>query len=148
MRMPSAILLRIILGGKRMYYDIPLNWYWKKDFFSGRSPDKLEQEIKESDFLVADEKCVHRIVGLKYDRETMLAPKTTCICARFEMPLAKSIAFYLEKPIFYDDKCSASLFNKARGEYIDESDFIQCSKFYSDYYREYKPLIFNLLLNS
>ncbi len=39
-----------------MNCNIPASWYWKKEFLSGRSSDKLEQEIKDSDFLVADAK--------------------------------------------------------------------------------------------
>lgn len=124
-----------------MNYNIPVSWYWKKDFLSGRSPDKLEQEIKDSDFLVADAKGTRRMIGLKYNRKTMNAPTTTCICMNFEMPLAKSIAFRLGKLIFYDDKSSASLFNKARGECIWESDYQKCVEFYAKYLSLYHAAI-------
>ncbi|MCR5045790.1 MAG: hypothetical protein K6A42_04380 [Treponema sp.] len=116
-----------------MDFNIPISWNWKKDFLSDRDPAKLEREIKDSDFLVADAKGTHRMVGLKYDAETMNAPMTTCICMNFEMALAKSIAFRLGKMIFYDDVCSASLFNKARGESIAESDYYRCAVFYAKY---------------
>ncbi len=116
-----------------MDYDIPLSWYWNKNFLGGRSPDKLEQEIQDSDFLVTDEKGTHRMIGLKYDRGTMIAPITTCICMNFEMALAKSIAFSLGKLIFYDDKTSASLFKKVRGDFIEKCDYKKCVQFYTEF---------------
>lgn len=122
-----------------MDFDIPACWNWNKDFLSGRNPAKLEREIKTSDFLVADAKGTRRMVGLKFYAETMDAPMTTCVCMIFEMALAKSIAFRLGKMIFYDDKCSASLFNKTRGEPIAESDYKRCAFFYAKYFRAAKP---------
>ena len=136
----TSAIIRSYSGGGRMNYNIPVSWYWKKDFLSGRSPDKLEQEIKDSDFLVADAKGTRRMIGLKYNK-TMGAPITTCICMNFEMPLAKSIAFKLGKLIFYDDKSSASLFNKARGEFIWECDYQKCAKFYAKYLSLYHAAI-------
>ena len=49
------------------------------DFFDTR---KIIEGVRNSDFLVSDDKCVHRIVGLKYDSQTMPEPVVTVICVR------------------------------------------------------------------
>ena len=73
-------------GGGRMNYNIPVSWYWKKDFLSGRNPDKLEQEIKDSDFLVADAKGTRRMIGLKWVCENhCYMAMTTCIFMSYEI---------------------------------------------------------------
>lgn len=93
----------------------------------------LREKIKASDFLVADDKGVHRLVGLKYDLKTMNAPIVTCVCMRHEMPAAKRIAFELGKEIRYDSKVSALAFKYHAGEEIWESDYSPIAKLYSTF---------------
>lgn len=102
-----------------MEYVIPVSWYWKKDFLSGRSHDKLEQEIKDSDFLVADAKGTRRMIGLKWVCENhCYMAMTTCIFMSYEMSIAKSIALGFGKRILCDEEASVLLFKKKRGEKI------------------------------
>ena len=93
----------------------------------------LREKIKDSDFLVADDKGVHRLVGLKYDCKTMYAPIVTFVCMRHEMPAAKQIAFELGKEIRYDSKVSALAFKYRAGEEIWESDYSPIAKLYSTF---------------
>ena len=93
----------------------------------------LREKIKDSDFLVADDKGVHRLVGLKYDFNTMNVPIVTCVCMRHEMPAAKQIAFELGKEIKYDSKVSALAFKYHAGEVIWERDYIPIAELYSTF---------------
>lgn len=93
----------------------------------------LREKIKDSDFLVADDKGVHRLVGLKYDCKTMYAPIVTFVCMRHEMPAAKQIAFELGKEIKYDSKVSALAFKYHAGEEIWERDYIPIAELYSTF---------------
>ena len=99
----------------------------------------LREKIKTSDFLVADDKGVHRLVGLKYDLKTMNAPIVTCVCMRHEMPAAKQIAFELGKKIFCDSKVSSRIFNLKVGEevlFLDLNDYVPLAKMYADFLGE------------
>lgn len=55
----------------------------------------LREKIQSADFLLSDEKCSHRLVGLRYDPSRMKGPEVAVICARHEMALAKQIAISL-----------------------------------------------------
>ncbi len=101
---------------------------------------ELSKKIKESDFLISDEKCAHRMVGVKYDRKTMSSPKITFTAMRHEMILAKQIAFNLGKKIFYDDSSSASLFKYTDGDCIDKKYFQQIAGFYNHFFHHQELL--------
>lgn len=51
------------------------------------SSDKIREAIKTSDFLVSDDKCIHRLIGIKYND---FSPKITIVCTRNEMVIAKT----------------------------------------------------------
>ena len=105
----------------------------------------LREKIKDSDFLVADDKGVHRLVGLKYDCKTMYAPIVTFVCMRHEMPAAKQIAVELGKKIFCDSKASSRIFNLKVGEevlFLDLNDYVPLAKMYADFLGE-KHSLFN-----
>lgn len=93
----------------------------------------LREKIKASDFLVADDKGIHRLVGLKYDCKTMYAPIVTFVCMRHEMTTAKQIAFEFGKEIKYDSKVSALAFKYHAGEEIWERDYIPIAELYSTF---------------
>ena len=85
----------------------------------------LREKIKDSDLLVADDKGIHRLIGLKYREEIVNAPVVTCVCMRHEMALAKQIAFETGKRIFYDSNVSAGLFDYQRGEVICPMELLE-----------------------
>ena len=91
----------------------------------------IVQRIKNSDFLVADDKGTHRLVGLKYDAATMHCPKITIICMRHQVAQAKLVAFSLGKKIYYNSDTSTRLFGYAVGDFIQEKDHTCCAKLYS-----------------
>lgn len=108
-------------------------------FLENKSPDffdtrKIIEGVGESDFLVSDDKCVHRIVGLKYDSQTMPEPVVTVICVRCQMSFAKRAAFSMGKRIYNDSAFSAMIFRNYRvGQAIMERDYTAVSKVYVDY---------------
>ena len=55
----------------------------------------LSKKRKESDFLISDAKCVHRMIDIKYDREVMDFPKITFVAMRHNQCWCK----YLYKKI-------------------------------------------------
>ena len=100
-----------------------LQFYRKPITLPTNNKNFLREKIKNSDFLVTDQKGTHRLIGLKYDQKTMTAPLVTCVCMRHEMPLAKQIAFENGKKTFYNSAVSASLFKYQVGETIWQKDY-------------------------
>ena len=101
---------------------------------------ELSEKIKESDFLISDAKCVHRMVGVKYNHKTMRRPKITFTAMRHEMILAKQIVFKLGKKIFYDGNFSASLFKYSAGDCIDKKYLQQLADYYRQFWHLSEPL--------
>ena len=96
----------------------------------------LREKIKNSDFLVTDDKGVHRLVGLKFCEKTDLAPSITCICMRHEMVCAKQIAFSFGKKIYYSSDYSAKLFSYSKGDVLLQSDYHEAAKLYRNLIEE------------
>ncbi len=94
----------------------------------------LHQGIKSSDFLVSDDSCTHRLVGLRYDSKTMHEPEITIVCARHEMAVAKQIAFSLGKRIYQKAALSAMLFhNYTSGQKLRCQDYNEVAKVYAKF---------------
>ncbi len=94
----------------------------------------LQKGIKNSDFLVSDDSCIHRLIGLRYDSKTMSEPEITIVCARHEMAAAKQIAFSLGKRIYTKSKVSAMLFhNYTNGQRLRWQDYNEVAKVYADF---------------
>ena len=94
----------------------------------------LQNGIKSSDFLVSDDSCTHRLVGLRYDSKTMHEPEITIVCARHEMAAAKQIAFSLGKRIYQKSALSAILFhNYNGGQKIRCQDYNEVAKVYASF---------------
>lgn len=103
------------------------------------SPSKLFQKIKSSDFLLSDEKCIHHIVGLRYNNKTMSEPEVTLICMRHELATAKQIAYSLGKQIFKNEKLSANIFSGYQvGQRIKPGDYLESAKVYAQFRFGYK----------
>ncbi len=96
----------------------------------------LREKIKNSDFLVTDDKGVHRLVGLKFCEKTDLAPSITFICMRHEMVCAKQIAFSFGKKIYYSSDYSAKLFSYSKGDVLLQSDYHEAAKLYCHHIEE------------
>ena len=98
------------------------------------SMSMLYKGIKSSDFLVSDDSCIHRLVGLRYDSKTMHGPEITIICARYEMAAAKQIAFSLGKHIYQKAALSAMLFrNYNSGQKLRCQDYNEVAKIYASF---------------
>ncbi len=98
------------------------------------SMENLRNRIKSSDFLVSDDNCTHRLIGLRYDSKTMSEPEITIVCARHEMATAKQIAFTLGKRIYTKSKVSAMLFhNYTNGQRLRWQDYNEVAKVYADF---------------
>lgn len=98
------------------------------------SMENLRNRIKSSDFLVSDDSCTHRLIGLRYDSKTMDEPEITIICSRYEMAAAKQIAFTLGKRIYTKSIVSAMLFhNYASGQRLRWQDYNEVAKVYADF---------------
>lgn len=98
------------------------------------SMENLRNRIKSSDFLVSDDSCTHRLIGLRYDSKTMSEPEITIICARHEMATAKQIAFTLGKRIYTKSKVSAMFFhNYTNGQRLRGQDYNEVAKIYADF---------------
>lgn len=122
--MPPKILLEVC--GRDMYLETKC-----PDFSDTR---KIIEGVGESDFLVSDDKCVHRLVGLKYDSQTMPEPVVTVICVRCQMSFAKRAAFSMGKRVYNDSAFSAMIFrNYCVGQAIMERDYTAVCKVYVDY---------------
>ncbi len=94
----------------------------------------LQSGIKSADFLVSDDNCTHRLIGLRYDSKTMSEPEITIVCARHEMATAKQIAFTLGKLIYTKSKVSAMLFhNYTNGQRLRWQDYNEVAKIYADF---------------
>ena len=94
----------------------------------------LQNGIKSSDFLVSDDSCTHRLVGLRYDSKTMHEPEITIVCARHEMAVAKQIAFSLGKRIYQKSALSAMLFhNYTSGQKLRCQDYNEVAKVYASF---------------
>ena len=101
----------------------------------------LQNGIKSSDFLVSDDSCTHRLVGLRYDSKTMHEPEITIVCARHEMATAKQIAFSLGKRIYQKSALSAILFhNYNSGQKIRCQDYNEVAKVYASFLYSQKKL--------
>ncbi len=116
-----------------MYTNNKIFFYPNKIDFS-ISKKEMTRKIKEADFLISDEKCIHRLIGLKYDDKTMSAPKITITCLRHEMATAKNIAFTFGKKIFYKKDLSARLCKYLSGQEILPSDYLPVAQVVADYY--------------
>lgn len=81
--------------------------------------EKIRDAIKKSDFLISDDKCVHRLIGINFND---YSPKITIICARHEMTVSKQIAFELGKKIYNDDLLSARLIYNYNHNYKNQYD--------------------------
>ena len=111
-----------------------MNIFQQKVFSFDISLEKIKEGIKSSDFLLSDEHSTHRLVGLRYDSKTMQEPEITIICARYEMAVAKQIAFSLGKRIYPKNDFSAMLFhNYYAGQKIMVQDYPETAKIYADY---------------
>lgn len=98
------------------------------------STDKLQKRIKSSDFLVSDDSCTHRLVGLRYDPKTMHEPEITIVCARHEMAVAKQTAFSFGKRIYQKSEVSARLFhNYTSGQKLRCQDYNEVAKVYAKF---------------
>ena len=97
----------------------------------------LCNRIIESDFLISDDNCTHRLIGLHYIRGGLYAPIITVICTRNEMAYAKKIAFENGKKIYRHSKISAILFKKYPvGAEINPEDFSYVVNFYANFYEK------------
>jgi type III secretory pathway component EscU len=97
------------------------------------SVEKMKEGIKNSDFLVADNNCTHRLIGVKYKFNDE-SPIITRICSCYEMATAKQIAFSLGKKIYYDNLLSGLLYSKYQpGEEISFSEFKPIAELYAKY---------------
>lgn len=106
----------------------------KQKYTLSISIEAIHQGIKFSDFLVSDDCCTHRLVGLRYDSKTMHEPEITIVCARHEMAAAKQIAFSLGKRIYQKSEVSAMLFhNYTSGQRIRWQDYNEVAKVYADF---------------
>lgn len=74
-------------------------------------------KIQSSDFLISDEQCIHRLVGLRYESETMSEPEVSFICSRSEMALAKHLAFRSGKKIYLHSHETARRHNRNQNQY-------------------------------
>lgn len=91
-------------------------YLWANKFDFSIPSEKIREAIKTSDFLVSDDKCIHRLIGIKYND---FSPKITIVCTRNEMVIAKQIAFELGKKIYNNNLLSARLFyNYNKGQDI------------------------------
>ena len=98
--------------------------------------DKIKRQILNSDFLISDDKCIHRLIGLKYTGPDMYSPVITVSCMRHEMSYAKHVAFNAGKIIYNDSKTSAKLFSRyAVGDDIEADDFMSVVRYYADHYK-------------
>lgn len=102
--------------------------------FSSNVQSGLRQKIKESDFLITDEKGTQRIIGLKYNEKTNSAPVVTIICMRHEMPAAKQIAFEQGKKFYYSTNLSARLIKYPVGSKLRYRDCKPVATLYAKFY--------------
>lgn len=110
------------------------NRYGISPCYANKTEEALLRKIRGSDFLIADDKCTHRMIGFFYRSGSKYDPKITLVCTRSEMALAKKIAFENGKKIFYDSVASATLFRNYReGEMIYPKDFRLIVNYYINF---------------
>lgn len=110
------------------------NTFWQQKSSFDISLEILRNKIQSSDFLVSDDNCTHRLVGLRYEAKTMHGPEITIICARHEMAAAKQIAFSLGKRIYQKSALSAMLFrNYTSGQKLRCQDYNEVAKVYAKF---------------
>lgn len=110
------------------------NTFWQQKRSFEISLEPLRDKIKASDFLISDDNCTHRLVGLRYDCKTMHEPEITIVCARHEMATAKQIAFSLGKRIYQKSALSAMLFhNYTSGQKLRCQDYNEVAKVYAKF---------------
>lgn len=112
--------------------EIPYSFYFHQ--FSNTTFRSLVEMIKKSDFLISDEKCTHRLVGLKYN-EKMFSPQVCCIVSHRNIILAEKQVLIFGKKIFPQNELSASIFrNYCCGENLREySDLLEAAKLYAKF---------------
>ena len=111
-----------------------LNTFMLQKYCSNVSVTILQKGIKNSDFLVSDDSCIHRLIGLRYDSKTMSEPEITIVCSRHEMAAAKQIAFSLGKRIYQKSALSAILFrNYNSGQKLRCQDYNEVAKIYASF---------------
>ena len=111
-----------------------MDFFINKKITSIISLENLHAKIKSSDFLVSDDNCTHRLIGLRYDSKTMHEPEITIVCARHEMAAAKQIAFSLGKRIYQKSALSAMLFrNYTSGQKLRCQDYNEVAKVYAKF---------------
>lgn len=107
------------------------NKYGFSPCYQPKGEKELRQKIRETDFLIADDKGTHRMVGIYFRLRVGQAPKVTIVCSRSEMALAKKIAFENGKKIYFDSKASACLFhNYYVGEELYPDDYHYITRYY------------------
>ncbi len=85
---------------------VPIDLYDKKKIYEG---------IKECDWLLADDKCVQRFVGIKWTSNYLKAPYVTIVCRSSQMAYAKQVAFALGKPIVRNSRNSVKMLRILNG---------------------------------
>ena len=70
---------------------------------------KIFEGIKNCDYLVSDEKCVKRLVGIKWHSNYRKAPFITVVCSRSQMSYAKQVAYALGKRIVRSPRNSVEM---------------------------------------
>ena len=116
--------------------DVQLLLYYYNNPSQSEYIDKIKSQILDSDFLISDDKCTHRLIGLKYTGPDMYSPVITVSCMRHEMSFAKHVAFNAGKIIYNDSKTSAKLFSRyAVGDDIEADDFMSVVGYYADHYK-------------
>ncbi len=102
----------------------------------GIPTNKIYRRILDSDFLIADDKCTHRLIGVKYTGSEMYSPIITVCCMRHEMAYAKQLAYLAGKRIYFDSKISSKLFTRyAVGDSIEFEDFNCIVGYYAEHYK-------------
>lgn len=114
------------------------NKYGFSPCYKNKTEETLLKKIRKSDFMIADDKCTHRMVGIYYREGSKQDPIVTVVCSRKEMPLARKIAFENGKKIYYDSDASALLFrNYYDGKVIQPDDFYSIVGYYANFLYHY-----------
>lgn len=117
-------------------YYIDYSSSWGEYFSVSPARQKtLEEKIKDSDFVICDDKGTHRMVGFKYKKDSMSAPIITFICMRHEMLMAKNLAFSLGKKIYYNSVLSAVAYGYGVGHFIPEKLYPEIATLYAKFFK-------------
>ena len=123
---------------KNSYFLAFCNKYGYSPCYKNKTEETLLKKIRKSDFMIADDKCTHRMIGIYYKKGSPLSPIVTVVCCRSEMPLARKIALENRKKIYYDSKVSAILFhNYYDGKEIEPKDFHSIVRYYANFLYHY-----------